>query len=145
MTFGWELVILHTRPSMFGKFLVDAWRWCRGLNKEHLHQFIEGQTHFDVVVFKTSLALNELKLAGLHSISNTTCDLAPQVGSNHLCYMQNNQWRSIGEYRGLTLTKSPIELKDNSIGYWQHQGIIGSREGCLLTIKTRWCVMICIL
>ena len=137
MTFCWELVVLHTRPSMFGKFLVDAWRWCRGLNKEHLQQFIEGQTHFDMTVLKMTLALNELKSAALHSISNTTCDHAPQVGYDHRCYMQNNHWKSIGEYRGPILTKSPIELKDNSIGYWQHQDIIGSREDCLLTIKTR--------
>lgn len=84
-----------------------------------------------------SLVLNELKSAALYSISNTTCDHAPQVGYDHRCFMQNNQWKSIGDYRGPTLTKGPIELKDNSIGYWQHQDIIGSREDCLLTIKTR--------
>ena len=26
MVFGWGLVVLHTIPSMFGKFLVHAWR-----------------------------------------------------------------------------------------------------------------------
>jgi hypothetical protein len=35
MTFGRELVVLLTKPSMFSKFLVHAWRWCGGLNKEH--------------------------------------------------------------------------------------------------------------
>jgi hypothetical protein len=35
MTFGRELVVLLTNPSMFGKFYEHAWRWCGGLNKEH--------------------------------------------------------------------------------------------------------------
>lgn len=35
MTFGGESVVLHTRPSIFGKFLVRAWRYCGGLNEEH--------------------------------------------------------------------------------------------------------------
>ena len=35
MTFGRELVIWLTKPSMFGKFMVHVWRWCGGLNKEH--------------------------------------------------------------------------------------------------------------
>ena len=30
MTFGQELVVLHTSPCMFGKFLVHAWRKCGG-------------------------------------------------------------------------------------------------------------------
>ena len=30
MTFGQELVVLHTSPCMFGKFLVDTWRKCGG-------------------------------------------------------------------------------------------------------------------
>ena len=33
--FGWELVILHTTPSMFGKILVHARRRCGGMNEEH--------------------------------------------------------------------------------------------------------------
>ena len=33
--FGQELVILHTTPSMFGKFSVHARRECGGLNEEH--------------------------------------------------------------------------------------------------------------
>jgi hypothetical protein len=35
MTFGQKLVVLRTTPSMFGRFLVDAWRQCGGLIKEH--------------------------------------------------------------------------------------------------------------
>ena len=36
MAFGQELVDLLTRHSMFGRFLVHAWRWqCGGLNIEH--------------------------------------------------------------------------------------------------------------
>ena len=35
MTFGRELVVLLTKPSMSGKFLVHVWRLCGGLNKEH--------------------------------------------------------------------------------------------------------------
>ena len=73
------------------------------------------------------LALNELKPAACHSISNTTCDHAPQVGYNHRFYMQNNQcyrqfymqnnqWKSIWEYRGPTPTKSPIELRTTLLG-----------------------------
>jgi hypothetical protein len=47
MTFGMELVVLLTKPSMFGKFLVHVWRYCGGLNKENiLNRFMKGQTHF---------------------------------------------------------------------------------------------------
>ena len=35
MTFGRELVVLLTKASMLGKFLVHVWRYCGGLNKEH--------------------------------------------------------------------------------------------------------------
>ena len=35
--FGQELVELHTRPSMFSKFLMHAWKWFGGLNKEHFY------------------------------------------------------------------------------------------------------------
>ena len=61
MTFGSELVVLNTKPSMFGKFLVHAWRWCGGLNKEHYILVMEGQTHFGMPRgAKMSLALHEL-------------------------------------------------------------------------------------
>jgi hypothetical protein len=33
--FGRELVVLHTRPSMFGKFLVHPCRQWGGLNEEY--------------------------------------------------------------------------------------------------------------
>ena len=32
--FGSELVVLHTKKFMFSMFLVHAWTWCGGLNKE---------------------------------------------------------------------------------------------------------------
>ena len=36
MTFGREVVVLHTTPSMFAKFSVrHVWRQCVGLNEEH--------------------------------------------------------------------------------------------------------------
>ena len=35
MTYGHELVNLHTRPAMVRKFLVDAWRCCGGSTEEH--------------------------------------------------------------------------------------------------------------
>ena len=35
MSFGRELVVLPTKPSMFGKFVVHAWRWGGGLKIEH--------------------------------------------------------------------------------------------------------------
>ena len=34
MTFGRELVVLFTKSSMFGKFLVHVWRSCGALSKE---------------------------------------------------------------------------------------------------------------
>ena len=34
MTFGRELVVLHTTPSMFSKFSVHAQGECGGLNRE---------------------------------------------------------------------------------------------------------------
>ena len=40
MAFDRELVVLLTKPSMFGKILVRVW------TKNILYQFIEGQTHF---------------------------------------------------------------------------------------------------
>lgn len=40
------LVDMHTRLSMFGKSVVHTWRYCRGLNKEILCCFSEGQTPF---------------------------------------------------------------------------------------------------
>ena len=53
-TIGGELVVLHTTPSMFVKFMVHS--------KNILYQFIEGQTHFGMPRgAKVSLALNEPK------------------------------------------------------------------------------------
>ena len=34
MTFGRELVVLLTKPSMFGKFLLHVYRSCGDKNKE---------------------------------------------------------------------------------------------------------------
>ena len=33
MPFGWELVVLHTTPSMFSKLVLHAWRECGGLKR----------------------------------------------------------------------------------------------------------------
>ena len=33
MAFGWEWVVLHTLPSVFGKFWVHAWRYVGGLDE----------------------------------------------------------------------------------------------------------------
>ena len=56
MTFGRELVVLHTTPSMFSNFAVHAWEvvvW------RFEHENIEGQSHFGMPRgAKTSLALN---------------------------------------------------------------------------------------
>ena len=41
MTSVWMLVALHTRPPMFGKFLVHSWRWCGDLDEDHLYWSIE--------------------------------------------------------------------------------------------------------
>jgi hypothetical protein len=46
MTFGRGLVVLLTKSSMFGKFLVHAWRWSGGLTKNIPYGIMEGQTHF---------------------------------------------------------------------------------------------------
>ena len=46
MTFGMELVVLHTVPFMFGKRLVSFRCMLGGLNKEHSKSIIEGETHF---------------------------------------------------------------------------------------------------
>ena len=37
--------VLHTTPSVFGKFWVHAWRSCEGLNKDHSILVNGGQTH----------------------------------------------------------------------------------------------------
>ena len=68
MAFGWELVVWHTRPSMFCNFPVQAWRECGGLNKEKmLYWFDEGQIRSDMSrCAEMSLALNELKCVGCH-------------------------------------------------------------------------------
>ena len=59
--FGWELVVLHSSPCMFGEFQcmlgisVEVWM------KNILYRIVEGQTHFGMQWrgAKISLALNE--------------------------------------------------------------------------------------
>ena len=108
MTSGWELVILHAKPSVFIKFLgrhegcVEVW------TKNILYWFIEGQTHFGMSRgANLSLALYEPKEVALHSNSISTSKYAPQEERNFWCYMKNNQWIIIGVQLP---TKSPIEL-----------------------------------
>ena len=43
MSFGRELVVLLTKPSMFGKFVVHA---CGGLNIEHSISVHKGSNSF---------------------------------------------------------------------------------------------------
>ena len=40
----WELVVLHSTPSLVCRFLVHAWMWCGGSNRDHSILVIEGQT-----------------------------------------------------------------------------------------------------
>jgi hypothetical protein len=56
MNFGRELVVLLTKPSMFGNFVVHAWRKCGGLNKEHSISVHEGPNSWHA---KMSLTLHE--------------------------------------------------------------------------------------
>ena len=74
MSFCHELVVLHITCSMFGNFLVHAWR----LEQYNiLYQFLDLQTHFGMPRgAKMSKALNELNKIALHSKSNTTSEHA---------------------------------------------------------------------
>jgi hypothetical protein len=57
MTFGRGLVVLLTKPSMFGKFLVHAWRFEQ---RTFYIGSLEGQTHFGLPRgAKMSLALHK--------------------------------------------------------------------------------------
>ena len=46
VTFGGELVVLHTTPSMYDRFLVHAWRQCGGLNEEPSISIHSGSNSF---------------------------------------------------------------------------------------------------
>ena len=60
MTVGWELVVLHTTSSMFGKFPVHTSGGVDVWTKNIQCRFIEGQTHFGIPeVAKLSSALDE--------------------------------------------------------------------------------------
>ena len=41
-----ELVVMHTKFSMLGNFLVHAWGWCGGLNKYLFILVHSGPSHF---------------------------------------------------------------------------------------------------
>ena len=65
MTFGWELVVLHTIPSMLGDFAVHAKMSCGGLNDEHSTYIgsVRDRLVFGMPrVANMSLALNKPKL-----------------------------------------------------------------------------------
>ena len=51
MNFGKEWVVLPTKPSMFGKFVVHAWKYGGGLKIEHSISVHEESNSFgnDVV------------------------------------------------------------------------------------------------
>ena len=61
MTLGREFVVLHTLPSMYGKFSVHAWRLVWKFEQKTFYDwFIEGQTHFGMPRgAKISLVLNK--------------------------------------------------------------------------------------
>jgi hypothetical protein len=48
MTFGRELVVLLTKPCMFGKFWYMRGGSVVVSTKNILYRFMEGQTHFDM-------------------------------------------------------------------------------------------------
>jgi hypothetical protein len=57
-----ELVVFHTAPFMFVKFLVNTWRQCGGLMRNILYRFIESQSNFSMLRgAEMSLVLNEPK------------------------------------------------------------------------------------
>ena len=96
MTFGQELVVLHTRPSMFGlgKFLVDAWSNVGVWTNNILLQFIVGRTHF--------------------GMSMKHCSFSP---IKTLPLSRHHKWKEIIDFVGdQLLLKTPIELKNNSAG-----------------------------
>ena len=53
MAFGRELVVMLTKPCMFGGQVEVS-------TKNIMYRFIEGQTHFKFSCVKMSLTLNEL-------------------------------------------------------------------------------------
>ena len=50
LRFGWELVVLHTKHSMFGKILVHGWSWCGSLNKKYSTLVHWGSIAFNIFV-----------------------------------------------------------------------------------------------
>ena len=46
MAFGWKLVVLHTRPSMFYKLLVHAVDGVQLWTGISVYRFMEGEIHF---------------------------------------------------------------------------------------------------
>ena len=82
MTFGQELVVLHTTPFMFGKFfdacLEVAWTFKR---RTFYIDLSKGEAHFRMQrSAQMSLALNEPNAIAPHSNSSTH---APQVERNY--------------------------------------------------------------
>ena len=98
MTFGQELVSLHTTPSVFGKFAVhdrgsvDIW------TNNILYRFIEGQTHIGMPRgANMDLALNVPKEVALSADSDTTSSMHHKVERNNWYCIQSNQWKIIGD------------------------------------------------
>ena len=62
-SFGRELIVLHAKLSMFGKFLVHPWNRVEVWMKNFLYRFSEGQIHFDPPRgTKMNLPPNELEI-----------------------------------------------------------------------------------
>jgi hypothetical protein len=60
--FDWELIVLHTAPSMFVKFSVMLSGSLEVSTKYILYQVYEGRTHFSTPrSARTSLILHELE------------------------------------------------------------------------------------
>lgn len=78
MAVGWELVVLHTTPSMFGKLPVHALGGVDTWTRNFQCRFIEGQTHFGI---PGGAKLEYLGCSYLNS--DTTSERAPsQVETN---------------------------------------------------------------
>ena len=109
MTFGQELVVLHTTPwTIFGG-RGEVWT---KFNMQH--RFIEGSSSLQHAIqrcwsefnwpSRNRLLFNQIQTLPFEN------ELS-QVERNYSYGMQNNQWKFIADQ---LLMKSPIEFKDNS-------------------------------
>ena len=85
MTFGEELVVLHTTPSMFGKFFDECLEVVWTFRRRTFYLALsKGEAHFGMQRrAQMSLALNEPNTIAPHSNSKTISTHAPQVEKNY--------------------------------------------------------------